>query len=96
MLAVLTRRCAHLAMCFRRQGAGFLAVNCQLSTVNRQPAEAVTGLVLGAVVIGIVALALTHTALQGIYSAALYKYASEGAVGGPFSNDLLQNAFRRK
>lgn len=54
------------------------------------------GLVLGAVVIGIVALALTHTALQGIYSAALYKYASEGAVGGPFSNDLLQNAFRRK
>ena len=54
------------------------------------------GLVLAITVITIVGLALMHAAVQGIYSAALYRYASGGTVGGPFSNDLLQNAFRPK
>src|SRR5690606_35303770 len=30
------------AMCFHRHGASFLAVNCQLSTVNRLPVEAMS------------------------------------------------------
>lgn len=54
------------------------------------------GVVIATAVVAIVGLALTHTALQGIYSAALYRYASEGSVGGPFENELLQSAFRRK
>ncbi len=54
------------------------------------------GVVIATAVVAIVGLALTHTALQGIYSAALYRYASEGSVGGPFENELLQSGFRRK
>lgn len=54
------------------------------------------GAVIAISVVAFIALALMHSALQGIYSAALYRYASEGTVGGPFADDLLQSAFRPK
>lgn len=54
------------------------------------------GLIIALAVAGFIGLSLTHAALQGIYSAALYRYASEGSVGGPFSTDLLHSAFRPK
>jgi hypothetical protein len=52
--------------------------------------------VLGAAALAIIALALLHTALQGVYSAALYLYASGGADARGFDSDLLQGAFRPK
>ena len=43
-----------------------------------------------------VALALVQAALQGVYSAALYRYATDGNVGDSFSSALLGEAFRPK
>lgn len=46
--------------------------------------------------IAILALALIHAALQGIYSAALYRYATGQSSGTNFSDDTLNAAFRPK
>ncbi len=52
--------------------------------------------VIALVVLAIVALALVQAALQGVYSAALYRYATDGNVGESFSSALLGEAFRPK
>lgn len=53
--------------------------------------------VVGAVlVVGLTFLGLIQSALQGIYAAALYRYAEEGQVGGGFDQALLESAFRTK
>ncbi len=44
---------------------------------------------------GFVLLALVSSALKGIYTAALYRYASTGQAG-LFSADVVGNAFRPK
>jgi hypothetical protein len=51
---------------------------------------------LAVCVVAFVLLALIHAALQGVYAAALYAYAMDGEVGGAFSGNLLQDAFRPK
>ena len=53
-------------------------------------------MVLGIVVLAVIAVALVQAALQGVYSAALYRYATEGTAGGAFSDTLLGEAFRPK
>lgn len=53
-------------------------------------------LVTGMLVLAIVGVALVQSALQGVYSAALYRYATEGNAGGAFSETLLGGAFRPK
>lgn len=53
-------------------------------------------LVLGLVVLAIIGLALVQAALQGVYSAALYRYATDGNVGEAFPSALLGEAFRPK
>jgi hypothetical protein len=46
--------------------------------------------------LAIVLLGLLHSTLNGIYTAAVYQYATEGKVSGFFSQDLVQNAFKQK
>lgn len=53
-------------------------------------------LVLGLVVLAIIGLALVQAALQGVYSAALYRYATDGNVGDAFPSALLGEAFKPK
>ncbi|HJY41967.1 MAG TPA: DUF6159 family protein [Steroidobacteraceae bacterium] len=53
-------------------------------------------LVSAIVALAVIALALVQAALQGVYSAALYRYATDGNVGESFSSALLGEAFRRK
>ncbi len=53
-------------------------------------------LAVAASVAALLALALAHSALSGIYSAALYRYATTGAAGAGFDPDVLQQAFARK
>jgi Family of unknown function (DUF6159) len=48
------------------------------------------------VVIGILLLALVHAALAGIYSAALYRYATAGEGSAHFDKGALQAAFAAK
>jgi hypothetical protein len=44
----------------------------------------------------LVGLGLISSALTGIYTAAIYRYAAEGATDGFFDPGLVQNAFRQK
>ncbi len=46
--------------------------------------------------IAFIFVALIHTALQGIYSAALFQFATEKAMSGGFDSDELKQAFRHK
>jgi hypothetical protein len=55
---------------------------------------AVLGIAL--IVFVIATMSLIGSALSGIYTAALYRYAVEGEVGTYFSADLVQGAFRPK
>jgi len=47
-------------------------------------------------VLALMGIALVSATLGGIYSAALYRYASEGDAGTFFSPDLVQGAFQAK
>jgi hypothetical protein len=48
------------------------------------------------VVVAMVLLSLVQASLQGIYAAALYRYAEVGQAGAGFDQALLENAFRTK
>jgi hypothetical protein len=59
--------------------------------------SAALALVLGGGVVLVAALAaLVQAALQGVYSAALYRYATEGSAGGGFDGNVLADAFRAR
>ncbi|MCS6913842.1 MAG: DUF6159 family protein [Myxococcales bacterium] len=42
----------------------------------------------------VIGVALLSSALRGIYTAALYRFATEGQAGGLFDEDLVRHAFR--
>jgi hypothetical protein len=48
------------------------------------------------IVVGFVLLALIQSSLQGIYSAALYRFAESGEASVGFDHALLEQAFRDK
>ena len=54
------------------------------------------GLAVLLVVLAALALGVISSTLTGIYSAAVYQYAADGQVGGPFSAEMVQSAFRPK
>ena len=47
-------------------------------------------------VLALVALSLFQSAMHGVYSAALYRFAEEGDPGHGFDRALLESAFRQK
>lgn len=47
-------------------------------------------------ILAIIAISLIASALQGIFQAALYRYAAEGQTGDQFNPDLIKGAFREK
>jgi len=52
---------------------------------------------LGALaVVAVIVMALVQSALQGIYAAALYRYAEYGDAGDGFQSGMLEQAFRLK
>ncbi|HZY43301.1 MAG TPA: DUF6159 family protein [Anaerolineae bacterium] len=51
------------------------------------------GILLVTIIIG---LGLIASALTGIYTAAVYRYAAEGATDGFFDPNIVQNTFRQK
>lgn len=58
-----------------------------------------TPLILGVVAAGMIAailLSLFGSALSAIYTAAVYRYATEGEPGGMFAPALVREAFRRR
>ena len=73
-------------------GIGFVFIFGAAQTGN----ASLIVLVIAMVVLAVVGLALVQAALQGVYSAALYRYATDGNVGESFSSALLGEAFRPK
>jgi len=71
-------------------GGALIAVVAQTQNIP------LTVLVAAVVVLAVIGLALVQSALQGVYSAALYRYATEGNAGAQFPNELLGEAFRAK
>jgi hypothetical protein len=53
-------------------------------------------LVIVLVVAAMIVIGVVASTLQGIFTAALYRYATEGTTGGFFDDALVQNAFRQK
>ena len=52
--------------------------------------------VIAGLVLVFICLGLLASALNGIYTAALYRYATEGQASDFFEADLVQNAFRQR
>ena len=77
----------------------FAIVICGIALVVGAAATGSMTAIILAVVIGVVAViaaALIHSALAGIYAAALYRYATEGTGTSGFDSNLLANAFSPK
>ena len=51
---------------------------------------------VGGFVVALLALSLVGATLSGIYTAALYRYASEGQMGEGFAPEMVKDAFRPK
>jgi hypothetical protein len=60
--------------------------------------QSIVAIVLAAAIaiVGFVLLALVQSSLQGIYAAALYRYAESGEASTGFDQALLEQAFRSK
>jgi len=56
------------------------------------------GVVIGGVFMGlyILLLSVASSAVQGIFNAALYRYAVDQVVPAGFSKDLFQNAWKQR
>ncbi len=52
--------------------------------------------ILAGLIVVLIGLGLFSSALNGIYTAAVYRYATEGQAGDFFETELVQNAFRPK
>ena len=65
-----------------------------LSIALRSPQDLFTILIVYAIVMVIVTLLLVQMALQGIFSAAVYRYAAGQRVADEFDETVLRNAFR--
>jgi hypothetical protein len=57
---------------------------------------ALIALAVLALVMALVLLGLVNSTLNGIYIAAVYRYAAEGEAGGFFSEEMVREAFRLK
>jgi len=64
-------------------------------TASAQQPALIAGAV-GGYVVSLLAIALVGSTLSGIYTAALYRYASEGQMGEGFSPVMVKEAFRPK
>jgi hypothetical protein len=53
-------------------------------------------LAIAVAVVAVISIAMIQSALHGIYSAALYRFAEEGNAGAGFEHALLEGAFRAK
>ena len=70
-----------------------IAIGAQNAYVLRQGLRREHVLAVVIVVLGLVLLGLIQASLQGIYAAALYRYAEAGDASVGFDHGLLQQAF---
>ena len=75
---------------------GMVAVMVPLVMVAQAISPALIVAVVVSFVGGFLCLVVVTSALKGIYSAALYRYATTGDPGGPFDAGMMRDAFRPK
>ncbi|MEO8397905.1 MAG: DUF6159 family protein, partial [Chloroflexota bacterium] len=75
---------------------GTIILALPIFVLSGSNSAALIALPIALMVIFWVALGIVSSTLQGIYTAALYRYATEGSTGGMFDDSLVQNAFRQK
>lgn len=71
---------------------GLLLLGAAISTQS----AVLIGSAVTLIVVAILLLALLQAALQGIYAAALYRYAEDGSAGGAFDGAMVASAFKVK
>ncbi len=76
--------------------AGTLLLGLPLCALSGGGSSALIVADIALIVLLWIAIGIISSTLQGIYTAALYRYATEGSTGGFFDDSLVQNAFRRK
>lgn len=75
----------------------YIVAGLALIFVVIQAQNGMLAITIGSVLVGgFILLALIQAALQGVYSAALFRYATTGDAGTGFDNTLLGSAFRPK
>lgn len=76
---------------------GIIAIGvAAIVSVAATKSAVLIGTVVALLVFVVLLVLLVQAALQGIYSAALYRYAEEGEVGAGFNHTMVTNAFRVK
>ncbi len=73
---------------------GMVAVMLPLLAVAKSISPALLGVVAVSFAGGVLCLMVVTSALKGVYSAALYRYATTGEPGGPFDAEMMGRAFR--
>ncbi|MCI0398093.1 MAG: DUF6159 family protein [Chloroflexi bacterium] len=73
-----------------------IAIPVTIAVAVAVQSPVVIGLMVALIVFALVCLGLVGSALGGIYTAAVYRYATEGDSGSFFKADLVANAFRAK
>jgi len=73
----------------------FLGIPAIIFAISIQSVVLVAFAVVTLVLV-VVFISLISSALTGIYIAAVYRYAAEGELGGFFSEEMVQEAFRVK
>ena len=72
---------------------GIALIIAVLALAKSAVAVAVVAVLL---VVGVLGIGVVHSTLQGIYTAAVYRYAADGQISGEFSAEMIQSAFRRR
>jgi hypothetical protein len=76
--------------------AGVVAGGVVIAAALASVAPVLGMLALAAIVAAVVVLGVLASTLGTIFSAALYRYAASGQVGGGFAEDTLRSAFRTR
>ena len=76
--------------------ASFLIGGILISLASTGGSSTLVFTLIGILIVWFVLLGLLQAALQGIFSAVLYRFATDGEQTGGFSNDALSHAFAPK
>jgi hypothetical protein len=87
---------AGLSVVFGLLYAGLFGIVALFATYMRSVGPVLGFTLLGSIVLAGLACVLVHSALTGIYSAALYRYAAGGNGTPGFDQAMLASAFRPK
>lgn len=75
---------------------GIVFIGFSIACVGGSASGALPIVTLAMTILALCLAAMVHSALEGIYAAALYHYADEGGRSALFPDDVMESAFRWK